>query len=122
MIENAKPDIVTSEAGRIVNLNTDGFVGIIESKAGSRRSSHRHREDCHHLYVLSGEMHYWHRPEGSADAPSFEVYGPGSMVFTGPGVDHWVYFPVDTVLVSVSKLHRTHEAHERDLVRIPWHG
>ena len=40
---------------------------------------------------------------------------------TGPNVEHWTYFPVDTVLVSVSKLHRTHEAHEADLVRVPWH-
>lgn len=120
MNKQAQPDIVPSEQGRIINLNTDGFVGLIESKAGSRRSSHRHREDAHHLYVVSGEMHYWHRPEGSEVPPTMEVYGPGQMVYTGPAEDHWTYFPVDTVLVSVSKLHRTKENHEGDLTRVPW--
>lgn len=109
------------ERGWIQNLAASGWVSIIQTKAGERRSSHWHRTDSHYLYVLSGEMSYFERPVGSADPPGWDSYKAGQMVFTGPNVEHWTYFPVDTVLVSVSQLHRTHDAHEQDVVRIPWH-
>lgn len=48
-------------------------------------------------------------------------FGPGEQVYTAPLVEHFTEFPVDTVLVSVSKLRREHATHEADLVRVPWH-
>lgn len=94
-------------------------VAIIHSKAGSRRSSHRHATDWHYLYVVSGSMRYTERRVGSETIVKLTVR-PGEAVFTGPNVDHWAEFPEDTVMVSVSKLSRTQEEHENDLTRIPW--
>ncbi len=114
-----------NDAGTIQNLvelaTNDGFrgVAIIDSKAGSRRSSHYHKTDAHYLYVLSGSMLYTERRVGSGTIVKFTV-APGEMVFTGPRVEHWTEFPEDTRLISVSRLSRQHAEHEADLVRVPW--
>jgi quercetin dioxygenase-like cupin family protein len=107
--------------GTIQNLveRECGGVGLITTKAGSRRSSHWHRTDWHYLYVESGRMHYRERKVGTETVVEFWV-GPGQMVFTGPGVEHWTSFPEDTVMISVSKLSRQHDQHEADLVRVDW--
>jgi quercetin dioxygenase-like cupin family protein len=121
----ALPTPFISDAGKIQNLvelaERDGFrgVAIIDSKAGSRRSSHFHKTDQHWLYVVSGSMLYTERRYGSGTIVKFRV-GPGEMVFTGSWVEHWTEFPEDTRLISISKLSRNHEEHEGDLVRVPW--
>jgi quercetin dioxygenase-like cupin family protein len=114
-----------NDAGEIQNLvelaEDDGFRGValIKCRAGSRRSSHYHREkDSHYLFVLSGEMRYTERRYGSGTIVKTTVR-QGQMVHTGPRVEHWTEFPVDTVLISITKLPGNHE-HEGDLVRVPW--
>jgi quercetin dioxygenase-like cupin family protein len=107
-------------AGVIQNLDVSGHVSIITSHAGSKRSSHWHREDWHYLYVVSGFMNYYSRPVGSKEPPEARGVGPGEMVYTGPNEEHFTEFPEDTVMVSVSKLHRKKAAHEADLTRVPW--
>jgi mannose-6-phosphate isomerase-like protein (cupin superfamily) len=116
-----KPTRTQTQAGPIVNLNVAGNVSIIHCEANSRRSSHHHLTDWHYLFVVSGRMLYWERPAGSDEPPTQREYFPGDMVFTGPMLDHWTEFPERTTLVSVSRLHRTKETHEADLVRVPWH-
>ena len=114
-------DSFENEAGRIDNLNVQGWVSVIHCKAGSRRSSHYHKTDEHTLHVVSGRMWYTERPVGHEGGGVRWMNCPaGSKVHTGPMMEHWTEFPVDTVLVSVSRLHRTHEQHERDVVRIGW--
>ena len=107
-------------AGWIQNLadGVTGTVSVIFSKAGSSRSHHWHREDSHELWVLRGEMLYCERPVGSTDKPDFRVISEGDMVLTGPRVEHSTYFPVDTVLVSMSVKTRDHASHEQDVVRL----
>ncbi len=114
------PTRTQTQAGPIVNLNVQGNVSVIHCEKNSRRSSHHHLTDWHYLFVASGRMTYWERPVGD-DGPPFEreVF-PGEMVYTGPMMDHWTDFEVPTTLIRVSKLHRTHEAHEADLVRVEW--
>lgn len=122
---SALPAPFINDAGKIQNLvelaANDGFrgVAIIDCKAGSRRSSHYHRSDAHYLYVLSGEMRYIERRYGSGTIVKFTVH-PGEMVRTGPRVEHWTEFPVETRLISISKLSREHAEHEGDVVRVPW--
>jgi len=124
MLSDLPPPFI-NDAGKIQNLvelpQFEGFrgVSIIDSKAGSKRSSHWHRTDSHYLYVLSGEMHYVEQRFGSETIVKFTVR-EGEMVHTGPCVLHWTSFPVDTRLISVSRLSRQHEEHERDLVRVDW--
>jgi quercetin dioxygenase-like cupin family protein len=113
------PD-VSNAAGTIRNLNVAGNVSYLECKPGSRRSSHWHRSDWHYLYVIYGYMNYYERPVGSDSKPSFRRVAAGEMVFTGPNVEHWSEFPVMTAMISVSRLHRTNEQHEADLVRVGW--
>lgn len=112
------------EQGDIVNLNVCGYVSIIHCKAGSRRSSHWHKQDEHYLYVLSGKMRYWQRPVDASIRPDrpmgVKEFGPGEQVHTPPMVEHWTEFPVDTVLVSTARHHRHHAAHEADLERVGW--
>lgn len=114
-----------NDAGKIQNLvelaRGEGYRGlsIIDSNAGARRSSHYHRTDSHYLYVLEGEMLYTERRYGSGTIVKFTVH-EGEMVYTGPLVEHWTEFPRKTKLISLSKLSRTHEEHENDLVRIDW--
>ncbi len=115
------PTRTQTRAGPIVNLNVQGNVSVIHCEKNSRRSSHHHLTDWHYLFVVHGEMHYWSRPVGDTEPPMHRVVDPGEMVFTGPREEHWTTFPKPTTLVSVSKIHRTTENHEADLVRVPWH-
>lgn len=105
--------------GHAGQLQTLGGVAVIASKAGTVRSNHWHREDAHFLYVISGEMHLYERPVGSRDAPRKVVVRAGQMIFTGPQLEHTTVFPVETVMVSLSRQPRDHESHEADLVRCP---
>jgi quercetin dioxygenase-like cupin family protein len=107
--------------GTIQNLveHECGGVGLIHTKAGSRRSSHYHLTDSHYLYIVSGKARYRERKVGTETVVEFWV-GPGQMVHTGPMVEHWMSFPEDTVMISVSKLSRQHDVHEADLVRVDW--
>ena len=118
------PDPFADKRGVIQNLLEldagDGICGvaIIRSRGNTTRSNHYHKTDAHWLYVLSGEMHYCERPVGAAKYPTHTVIKAGQMVYTGPLVEHRTYFPVDTVLVSMSKNPRDHESHESDVVRV----
>jgi uncharacterized RmlC-like cupin family protein len=110
-----------SAAGHIDNLihgGCTGTVSVLYSKAGSTRASHFHREDSHHLYVVSGIVDYYERPVGSTEAPRHDRFRNGEMFYTPPMVEHVLKFPVDTVMVSISPKSRTHEEHEADVVRV----
>jgi quercetin dioxygenase-like cupin family protein len=63
-------------------------------------------------------MQYQCRPVGAKQWPDPMTVAPGESVFTPPMVEHRVSFPIDTVLVSCSKLGREHDAHEADVVRV----
>lgn len=93
-------------------------VSLIRSHAGSERSNHYHRTDTHWLYCVSGEMHYYERAIGASEYPHPLIVTPGRMVFTPAMVEHKTVFPVDTVLLSLSRFARDAAAHEADLVRV----
>lgn len=113
-------DAFASPGGTIQNLGVCGYVSHIETGGGQRRSSHWHRTDHHWLYVDYGCMEYYWRPVGSTKRPRMVLVRQGQMVFTPPNVEHWTYFREFTKMISVSKLNRTHEQHEADLVRVGW--
>lgn len=111
-----------SEAGVIYNLKhgVKGTVSVIESKAGSTRATHYHTNDSHWLFVVSGRVHYSERAVGEHGDGVKEVFEPGQMFYTPPKVEHRLFFPVDTIMVSLSELPRDHESHEKDVVRVKW--
>ena len=98
--------VVSDDAGAI------GGVQLIESKGGSVRANHWHREDSHALHVLSGSVVYLEREHGEDDTPKRTVFGPGETIFTGPEVDHALLFPVDTLMISVSQFRRGQDPHD----------
>lgn len=105
----------------ITNLRHGGLPGtvsVLENLAGTSRARHRHKEDEHWLYVVRGEVEYYERPIGETACPSPQHYYEGEMFYTPPGVEHALYFPRDTILVSMSSRSRTHEEHEADVVRV----
>ena len=111
----------TSDAGVIVNLLHGGFggtVSVLDSIAGSVRARHWHRHDDHFLFILSGEVEYWERAIGATDLPQCQRFVAGEMFYTPPEREHAMRFPVDTKMISISTLSRTHDEHEADVVRV----
>ncbi len=92
-------------------------VALITSRARTTRSNHYHLTDAHWLYVVSGEMHYFERAVGAKEYPPALVCKAGALVYTGPMLEHRTYFPIDTVLISISKNPRDAESHEDDVIR-----
>ncbi len=110
-----------SNAGTIDNLKHDGVPGtvsVLHSYAGQTRANHYHREDSHLLYVVSGEVWYYERAVGEMGKPAALIFRTGEQFFTPPMREHAMYFPQPTVMVSMSDRSRTHEEHERDVVRV----
>jgi len=110
-----------NDNGSILNLAFGDFggVAIINSTPKSIRSNHYHKTDYHFLAVMVGYVLYYWRPAGSKEEPKMAVYHAGDMFFTPPMVEHAVYSPNGSEIVSMSKLSRRHENHEADLVRVP---
>lgn len=92
---------------------------VISSKKGTVRANHYHRTDWHFCYVLSGSIEYYHRPQGSTEAPAKETIGTGELFFTPPMVEHAMVFPEDTVFLTLGRNTRDQESYESDVVRVP---
>ena len=91
---------------------------LIDSKKGAMRANHYHKTDWHYCYVMSGCIEYYHRPTGSTDEPECIRVETGQMVFTPPMVDHAMYFPEDTVFLTLGRNPRDQVSYEADVVRI----
>jgi hypothetical protein len=114
------PQFHQSDAGMIQNLLElpCGGVGLIASKANSVRANHWHRTDWHYLYVVSGSFVHFFRPVGSNKRPKRMTVKSGEMLYTPPNEEHALWFREPTVMVSMSRLSRTHDVHEDDVVRL----
>jgi len=108
-----------NEAGRIQNIFEApcSGVAILDCAPNSWRASHWHKDDWHVLYVLHGRVKYYERALDEKRVPTPNWYEEGEAFLTPCGVEHALYFPYHTVLLSVSKMNRTHESHESDVVR-----
>ena len=107
--------------GVIQNLVLERFTSaaIIHSVAGAVRANHSHKTDWHYAYVLRGSIWYYWRPAGTKIEPQHSIFGPGTMFFTPPQVEHAMFFPEDGSFVTFARNVRDHETHEADLVRVP---
>lgn len=95
-----------------------GSVAVIRSKANAIRSNHWHKSDWHVLYTLSGTWDYQEcDPDESLETAERIRVDMNTAIFTPPGRLHRCTFLTDTVLISCSKLTRTHAEHEADVVR-----
>jgi quercetin dioxygenase-like cupin family protein len=95
-----------------------GSVVLIETKKGSLRANHYHKEDWHYCYVVSGSIEYHCRPVGSDATPKMFLIGTGDIFYTPPLVEHAMVFPEDTTFLAFSGGTRLQEDYEKDLVRV----
>jgi quercetin dioxygenase-like cupin family protein len=101
---------IRDDRGVIRNV---GHMAVIESRAGSVRSNHKHKTGWHYLFVISGRMTYKTRSTA-------RDVNPGEMVYTGPEIEHRTEFPEDTVMISFASENQGPEHHDEDLVRVEW--
>lgn len=117
------------DRGAIQNLTTKGAqsVAVISSKAGTSRASHVHKTDDHLAFVVSGRIEYWWQDVVVRDGQIAERVGEaksvvveaGQAFYTPRHVAHTMYFPEDTVFVTLACKSREHADHEADLIRVP---
>lgn len=91
---------------------------MIHTDRGKVRSNHYHKRDAHYLYVLQGSFLYTEWGPKDSDEPVNLTIKTGEMVYTPPMRAHLCTFIENTTLISISKLTRTHDNHEADVVRL----
>ena len=95
-----------------------GSVMLIETKKGSLRANHYHKEDWHYCYVVSGSIEYHCRTVGNNDCPNTFLIETGQIFYTPPLVEHAMVFPEDTIFLVFGGDTRLQEDYENDLVRV----
>lgn len=118
VIVRPSPSFVDAR-GSITNIAIGEFqtCSLIRSLAGTKRSKHWHTRDSHVLYVLEGEMEYFERELDGEYPKEPIIVHQGEAIYTAPMVVHQTFFSVNTVLLSMSRLPRDHESHEKDINR-----
>ena len=118
IIELEKPFI--DDRGTIQKIleSHSGSCVIISSVKGSQRANHYHKEDYHYCYLVSGSIEYFERPVGSDELPVKYIINPGVLFFTGPMIEHTMYFTEDSVFITFGGGTRTQADYEDDLVRV----
>lgn len=118
-----KPEF-TDERGDIMPILDDGTTNIrsvliINSKKGSVRANHYHKEDSHYCYMVSGKMEYFEKPIDAPDsAIETAVVEAGDMVYSPPMVVHAMRFLEDTTWIVLATKSRKDGAYEDDTVRV----
>ncbi len=113
----------TDDRGNIATIISSfkpalGSVVIIDSKKGSIRANHYHKTDWHYCYILSGSIDYYTREVGSSDKPTKITIKQHQLFYTPSLLEHAMYFPEDTVFLTLGGGSRTQEEYEADLVRV----
>jgi quercetin dioxygenase-like cupin family protein len=101
----------------LVNLPTRN-ISLIFSEKGSVRSNHYHKTDWHYMYILSGSMDYYYRPNGDTGEIKKVILKKGDMVFTPPMEEHTTFFAEDTHFLAISRNPRDQKTYEADVVRV----
>ena len=103
---------------QIISHEHNGSIAVIKSEAGAERANHYHKEDYHFCYVIYGQIYYYERNVGETHPPKRTVFTEGEIFYTGPMVEHCMYFPIATAFVTMGGKTRRQDDYENDLVRI----
>ena len=105
----------TDLRGEIANIIHEpvGAVAVITSHENTVRANHYHKADAHLCYVVSGRIEYYERPVGSIETPEKFIVDEGRAFYTGPRMEHAMYFPEETVFITLGRLSRTPDASNR---------
>ena len=117
LIDNISRD--KDERGGILSIVDEKIqnVSLITCNEDTIRSNHYHFEDFHFMYVLEGQIDYFHRGLTSSTLEYIRVTR-GQTIFTPPNEIHATYFPVATTLIVSSKNPRDKETYEGDTERV----
>lgn len=97
-----------------------GSITWIESKEKTERASHWHRDpEGHWILITGGEIWIYERPVGSTEIPTKTVLKLDDLHWTGPNIEHTMYFPERNSFLCFSVLPRDSENYEKNTVRIP---
>lgn len=96
-------------------LGNSGSITLISSKKGAVRAKHKHTNDFHAAYILSGKVKY---TEGEPDGDQKEMFfKAGDMFFTRPDVYHVMEFLTDGDMLTINGIVKNHENYEKDIQR-----
>ena len=93
-------------------------ASLIVSKANTWRANHYHKNDWHFIYVLKGSFEYYFKKTNSDEKIKKKIVKKGELLFTGPVVDHAMFYTEETEIVVLSKNPRDQKTYEEDTVRI----
>lgn len=93
-------------------------ASLIVSKANTWRANHYHKNDWHFIYVLKGSFEYYFRKTNSEEKIKKKIIKKGELLFTGPVVDHAMFYTEETEIIVLSKNPRDQKTYEEDTVRI----
>lgn len=93
-------------------------VLLISCKKGAVRANHYHKHDTHYCYVLKGVMEYTYKDlTARKEKKKTMIVREGYLVTTQPMVAHAMYFPEDSLFLTLTTERRDPIAYERDTVR-----
>ena len=91
---------------------------MIISKANTWRANHYHKTDWHYIYVIKGSFEYYFKKTSSLENVKKKVIKKGELLFTGPEIDHAMFYTEETEILVMSKNPRDQKTYEEDTVRI----
>lgn len=93
-------------------------ASLIVSKANTWRANHYHKTDWHYIYVIMGSFEYYFKKTNSLENVKKKVIKKGELLFTGPLIDHAMFYTEETEILVMSKNPRDQKTYEEDTVRI----
>ena len=97
-----------------------GSITCITSEPNTERANHWHRDpEGHTILITEGEIWIYERPVFSNEAPTKTVLKVNDLHWTGPDIEHTMFFPVKNSFYCFSVLPRDPESYEKNTVRIP---
>ncbi len=93
-------------------------ASLIVSKKNTWRANHYHKSDWHFIYVLEGSFEYYYKKTNSDEKIKKTVVNKNQLLFTGPLVDHAMFYTEETKILVLSRNPRDQKTYEEDTVRI----
>ena len=111
--------VIVEERGRIIPVAEGNFrhVMLIESKKGTVRANHYHKQDSHVMYLISGKARYIEATR-QKHITLDRIINPGDTIDTQPLVPHAMEFLEDSVMIVCASEKRDFDSYMSDIVPI----
>ena len=106
--------------GWLKKILDGNFSSCIEvySKKGTIRANHYHKKDKHFIYIISGEILYFHKDLNKNAKTKASLMKKNDLFFTPMMQEHMAYFTKNTHFLAFSTRKRTKFDYEKDLIRV----